>query len=178
VMDELPDHLTKQLTIIPIDERYGRTGHPNSNVQQLYDAGFKPKQATFFAPLNNSSLEKTVKRYEQAVQAAYSKADLVIAQIGLGTDGHIAGILPESPALYEDTLVTAYEGPDYTRMTLTLAALRRISQAYLFVYGRDKRAALDRLCDGDIRISFQPAQVLRELKEVYIYNDQLEDRNA
>ena len=178
VMNELPAKLTSQLTIIPIDERYGPVGHKDSNVQQLYDAGFEPKQATFVAPLANVSLDQTVIRYTQALENALNNTDLVVAQIGMGTDGHIAGILPNSPALKAETLVTAYQGPDFMRLTMTLPSLRRINQAYLFAYGRPKRAALDRLCDGDYPIDDQPAQVLRDLREVYVYNDQLEDRNA
>lgn len=178
VMHELPAKLTRHLTILPIDERYGPEGHKDSNIKQLYDAGFNPKHAIVFAPLDGSSLETTVSNYEKAFEIAIDNADVAIAQIGMGTDGHIAGILPNSPALKAETLVTSYQGPDFTRMTLTLPALRRINQAYLFAYGRPKRAALDRLCDGDYPMDDQPAQVLRELREVTIYNDQLEDRNA
>lgn len=178
IMDELPEHLTSHLTIMPIDERYGPEGHENSNVKQLYDAGFTPKQAVFYAPLDGSSIDDTVAHYSKALQVARDNTDRVIAQIGMGADGHIAGILPGSPALTAATLVTAYQGPDFMRLTLTLPALRQIDEAYLFAYGRHKRAALDKLCDGDIDIDEQPAQLLRELKEVYIYNDQLEERNA
>lgn len=178
VMNELPVKLTNQLTIIPIDERYGPVGHKDSNVKQLYDAGFDPKQATFVSPLANLNIDDTIIRYTQALENALNNTSLVIAQIGMGTDGHIAGILPNSPALKAETLVTAYQGPDFMRLTMTLPSLRRINQAYLFAYGRPKRAALDRLCDGDYPIDDQPAQVLRELREVTVYNDQLEDRNA
>ncbi len=178
IMNDLPDELTRRLTIIPIDERYGPEGHPDSNVKQLYDSGFKPKHAVFYAPLDGSPLDRTVSNYAKAVQVAFGNTDRTIAQLGMGADGHIAGVFPGSPAMTAPILVMSYQGSDFLRMTLTLAALRQIDEAYLFVYGREKRAALDKLCDGDIAIEEQPAQVLRELREVYIYNDQLEERNA
>ena len=178
VMNELPDELTSRLTIMPIDERYGPVGHPDSNIKQLYDAGFRPKQATVFAPLDGSPIAATVKRYNDAAQKAFSACDFVVAQVGMGADGHVAGLLPNSSALDATMFVVAYEGPDYIRMTMTPAAIRQVDLAYLFAYGREKRAALDRLCDGDFPMSDQPAQVLRELKEVTIFNDQLEERNA
>jgi 6-phosphogluconolactonase/glucosamine-6-phosphate isomerase/deaminase len=178
VINELPAKLTRRLTMLPVDERYGPEGHKDSNIKQLYDAGFNPKYAVLFAPLDGSSLDETVRNYEKAAAIAFGHTDMAIAQLGMGTDGHIAGILPDSPALKAESLVTAYQGPDYMRITMTFAALRRIHQAYLFAYGRPKRAALDRLCDGDYPINDQPAQVLRELREVTVYNDQLEDRNA
>ena len=178
VLDELPDNLTSRLTIMPIDERYGPVGHQDSNIKQLYQAGLELKHAALFSPLDGGSLAAAVKRYNEAVQKAFADCDFVVAQIGMGPDGGIAGLLPNSSALEAKTFVTAYEGPDYIRMTLTLAAIRRVDLAYVFAYGREKRAALDRLCDGDFPLNDQPAQVLRELREVTIFNDQLEERSA
>ena len=177
-MQQLPDESTEHLTIIPVDERYGPPGHPNSNIQQLLNLGFSPKRATFFNPLDGSPLEDTVARYDETLQQALHTTDKVIGQLGVGVDGHIAGILPHSPAIASEALVAGYQGPDYTRITLTFLALRQIDVAYVFAYGREKRAAMDRLCDGDYPIADQPAQVLRDLSEVYIYNDLLEERNA
>lgn len=178
IMNSLPDDLTVHLTIMPIDERYGPEGHPNSNVKQLYDAGFYSKRAVFYAPLDSRPLEETVANYARAVQVALDNTTRVIAQMGMGADGHVAGVLPGSPALTDPNLVTAYQGPDYMRLTLSMTALRQVDEVYMFAYGHEKRAALDKLCDDFTSIEEQPAQVLRELKEVYIYNDQLEERNA
>jgi 6-phosphogluconolactonase/glucosamine-6-phosphate isomerase/deaminase len=178
IMNELPADLTDQLTIIPTDERYGHVGHKDSTVKQLLDAGFEPKHAYFFAPLSNNSLETTLKNYVQAFQAALNNTDITVALLGVGADGRIAGILPRSEALRAQNQITTYKGSDYIRITLTISALMEIDQAYVFAYGRNKHATLDRLCDGDIRLADQPAQVLRELREVYIYNDQLDNRNA
>ena len=96
----------------------------------------------------------------------------------MGSDGHIAGLMPHAPILDSKSVVDTYKAWDFQRMTLTPAGMRNIDQAYLFAYGRAKRAALDRLCDGDIKLADQPAQILRELRDVTVYNDQLEERNA
>lgn len=45
VMDNLPDELTKILTIMPVDERVGPYNHANSNTAALRKAGFNPKHA-------------------------------------------------------------------------------------------------------------------------------------
>jgi 6-phosphogluconolactonase/glucosamine-6-phosphate isomerase/deaminase len=178
VMDELPLEFTSKMTVMPIDERYGPPGHKDSNVKQLYDAGFKPKLATVFSPLDGSSVAATLKRYNNAVKQAFNEGDFVVAQVGMGADGHVAGIFPNSSILDSPDLVAAYDAPDFTRLTLTPNGIRQVDLAYLFAYGREKRAALDRLCDGDFPLNDQPAQVLRELKEVTIFNDQLDERNA
>jgi len=178
VMNELPEQFTSKMTVMPIDERYGKIGHKDSNIKQLYDAGFTPKLATVFAPLDGSPISVAAKRYNDAVNTAFGEGDFVIAQVGMGADGHVAGLFPQADALDSTDLVAIYEGADFTRLTLTPTAMRQIDLAYLFAYGREKRAALDRLCDGDFPMTDQPAQILRELKEVTIFNDQLDERNA
>lgn len=174
IMNELDEPLTKLLTIMPIDERFGPVGHENSNVQQLLDAGFTPKRATFIPVLTNASLETTVVRYEEALTHALAANDAVIAQLGMGPDGHVAGILPGSSAVNANTLVTNYQGPDFMRVTLTFPALRRITSAYLFAYGDNKKQALEDLRDKDLPLSEQPAQILKVISKAYVYNNQVE----
>lgn len=174
IMGKLDDEQTKRLTIMPGDERFGLVGHENSNVQQLLDAGFTPKRATFIPMLTNTSLEETVSRYEDALKDALARNDVVIAQLGMGADGHIAGILPHSSAVTSDKLVACYEGPDFTRLTLTFPTLRRIHTAFLFAYGVGKLEALQNLHDKELPLDEQPAQILKAIPKAYVYNDQVE----
>jgi 6-phosphogluconolactonase/glucosamine-6-phosphate isomerase/deaminase len=69
--------------------------------------------------------------------------------------------------------VVGYETPHYTRMTMTFDALRRIDVAYYMAFGDDKHDALQRLRDEDLDLEEQPAQILKEVKEAYVYNDQI-----
>ena len=170
---ELPDDLTAQLTVLPADERYGLPGHKNSNVKQLLGAGFQRKNATLLPVLDGSDINLTTDHYETALQMALAESSACIAQIGMGADGHIAGILPHSPAVDGKDLVAAYTGPDYERITLTFVALARVTAAYLFAYGDAKRPALQDLRDKSLPLADQPAQFLKQLAEVYVYNDQL-----
>jgi 6-phosphogluconolactonase/glucosamine-6-phosphate isomerase/deaminase len=93
----------------------------------------------------------------------------------MGSDGHIAGILPRSPALQATGLVTAYETPTYQRITLTFPAIRRNNIVYLFVFGDEKKAALESLKARSASLADQPAQILHELPEVYVCNNQIGD---
>lgn len=174
IMAALPDELTAELTIMPADERFGLPGHPDSNAHQLLEAGFQPKLARFIPILTGDGLHATATQYNTAAAEALAGA-AVIAQLGMGADGHIAGILPHSAACeVTDRLVTAYEGPDYTRLTFTFPGLRRIDTAYVFAYGSNKREALVRLRGEDVPLAEQPAQILKALPSAYVYNDQLE----
>jgi len=174
VMEQLPEEETKNLAVCMMDERYGEVGHLNSNAQQLMDAGFKAKNAVFIHTLMPGfSLEETKERFEAATQRAFEHAHVIVAQIGIGSDGHIAGILPNSPAATDEGWVCAYDTPTYKRVTLTFVALRQVSVAIAAAFGDEKKDALTRLRDEDLPLTEQPAQLLKELKEAYVCNDQI-----
>jgi 6-phosphogluconolactonase/glucosamine-6-phosphate isomerase/deaminase len=175
VMKQLPDQHLSKLTCLLSDERYGVPGHADSNWQQLTEAGFMERGATFLAALMpDMTMQDTVQHYAQVVESVFEKADVVIAQFGIGGDGHIAGILPRSAALTDDEqqLVAGFDGGAFQRITMTPPALRRVSAAYAYVYGETKLAALRRLQSETLPLSEQPSQILKELPEAYVYTDQ------
>jgi 6-phosphogluconolactonase/glucosamine-6-phosphate isomerase/deaminase len=179
IMDELPADLTARLTIIPVDERYGPIGHENSNIQQLLDGGFVAGQARLISVLQpDLSLQATADAFNLIVQAEFAKAQVIIGQLGIGPDGHIAGILPDSPATaVNDKFVTAYLSDPYQRITMTFQALEKITVDYSIAYGAAKKTALQQLHNSELPLSKQPSQILRKLAEVYIYNDQIGDQS-
>ncbi|HET7320640.1 MAG TPA: 6-phosphogluconolactonase [Candidatus Saccharimonadales bacterium] len=173
-MESLDEALTEHLSILLTDERHGLPGHKDSNYRQLHEAGFNPKQAMFTSAIAEGlNLHETVNRYEELVANAFASADVAIGQFGIGADGHIAGILPHSPASTSSGLVAGYDAPPYTRVTLTFEALSQLSAAYAFVFGADKQPALHRLQTEELSMQEQPSQILRHLPEAYVYNDQL-----
>lgn len=175
-MAAIPAGLTERLTIMLIDERYGLPGHKDSNYQQLLDAGFNHQQATLLPVLQEGmTLDETAQRYDQLLARRLDGSSCVVGQLGIGADGHIAGILPQSPAIHADGLVTAYSAGPYQRITVTFQALRRLSAAYVLVFGDSKQPALHKLQAEDLALDTQPAQILKQLPEAYIYNDQLKE---
>lgn len=174
VMSNVPDDLTKKLTIMLTDERYGPIGHADSNAQQLQKAGFQPKHAKFLPALTGDPLEETANKYDAIAGKQFAKNEAVVGQFGIGPDGHIAGILPKSPATTAlGELAVGYEAADYTRITLTFPALRYLDTAFAFVYGGVKRLPLQQLHDTDMSLAEQPAQVLKAIPTAYVYNDQI-----
>lgn len=175
VMDSISNELTPNLTIMLSDERYGEVGHADSNWEQLMQAGFNPWQAQLIPTLQpGTSLEETVRGYNQAVQQAMTSNQIIIAQLGIGPDGHIAGILPHSGAAHEEiNLVAGYVSTPFTRITMTFNALRHITAAYVFAFGGTKNQALRSLHDLSLPLGDQPVQILKEIPEAYVYNDQV-----
>ncbi len=178
VAKSAPDKLGS-LLILPMDERYGEPGHPDSNYTQMLAAGFDTKEALWIDVLaQNVPLQETVDYYSKLVQAAFASAESIIGVFGLGTDGHTAGVLPGSPALAEDaTTVVGYDSPPFIRLTLTPSELVKTTTAYVLAYGDAKFKALTRLQANKEPIEKLPAKLHYDIKEAYVYNDQLGDAN-
>lgn len=176
IMPLLPVDLLDHLTLMLSDERYGPIGHADSNYQQFLEQGFDSGNARFIPTLQNDlSLTATAVAYAEVVQTEFTKADIIIGQLGIGVDGHIAGALPGTIATSGETWVVGYQSNPYQRITMTFPALKQIDADYSLVYGVDKRAVLERLAQQNVALDEQPAQILKQLTEAYIYNDQLGD---
>jgi 6-phosphogluconolactonase/glucosamine-6-phosphate isomerase/deaminase len=57
---------------------------------------------------------------------------------------------------------------------LTFPALRHITAAYAFAFGNTKQQALSTLKDRSVPPREQPAQILKQLPEAYVYSDLFE----
>ena len=79
---------------------------------------------------------------------------LDIIHLGMGPDGHIAGLFPNSPALHADPgqLVARNQDPTgnnpYPRMTLTFSGIARSRLVLFTVAGARQRSALQAVIDG------------------------------
>lgn len=87
-------------------------------------------------------------RYAAALLAAGSGRDeplFDVVLLGMGPEGHVASIFPESPAAHDDRLVFAVHGcpkPPPMRISLGFAALNRAREAWFLVAGEAKAAAV------------------------------------
>lgn len=175
IMKQVPDNHSDQLTISLIDERFGEPGHQDSNFQQLLVAGFEPKRAHLISILKSGlSLENTAKEFEKILQNTLSSVDLSVGLVGIGEDCHIAGILPNSRAAIEnEKYVCAYKSEPYERVTTTFILLEKLDIIYAFAFGANKSTALIEATEGNLSPIEKPAVILRDLKESYIYSDQV-----
>ena len=164
------------LAVMPMDERYGLSGHEDSNVAQLISGGFEAGEATLIDVLvHNLSLDETIDFYSQVAGTALNNAVAIIGQYGIGPDGHIAGVLPGSLATEPTELtVVGYKWKDYTRMTLTPFALQKTTSAYVLAYGQNKTTAVKRLYDNKEPLVDLPAKLLYDIANVQVYNDSIE----
>lgn len=171
---KLDDASLAKLTIALADERFGDPGHADSNYYQLERAGIDFNRVNHYQVLGDQAtdLESATTNYAKIIDKIFEESDYVIGQLGIGSDGHTAGILPGSPAVdVVDRLLTSYQADDYSRITLTFKGLTQISKALVFVFGENKREAILNLADKELSLSEQPAQIFKQMHEADIIND-------
>ena len=159
-----------RLTIGLADERYGRPGHSDSNWQNLTDKGFEFGNAKLSPVLSGESPAKTAEAYNLFLKMQLSQSGYKLALLGMGADGHTAGILPESPAVGSRLFAEYYETPAFSRITSTLKALALLDEALMYCVGANKAKALDNL-EQTIPLVTQPAQIIKQIPNASVYND-------
>jgi 6-phosphogluconolactonase/glucosamine-6-phosphate isomerase/deaminase len=177
------EQLKLLLTITLADERFGATGHQDSNWSILMEHGFPATACTCVPVLqgndeSKSAFEYTVSRYNtflaEAVRRSRNGDLYVIAVLGIGEDGHTAGILPESPASVIDPhstiYATGYRSALFKRITITPAFFPFIDFALVRLPGSESGTVLASL-QIDMSAGEQPAQLLKTAKESMVCID-------
>jgi 6-phosphogluconolactonase len=140
------------------DERFLPSGHPERNETQAREALLDavPLDPARVHPMpardgaDGEDPEAAAARYAEELAAAVRPGhqrlphfDLVL--LGVGEDGHVASVFPESPTGYETRPVSAVRGspkPPPVRITLTLPAINAAEKVWLIVSGPDKSRAV------------------------------------
>lgn len=167
VKDNVP---VSNLTVTLTDERFGEVGHADSNWKQLGDSGFTLPGANLYPVLAGKDMRSTIADFTNLLQKQLSEADYRIGFFGIGPDGHTSGILPASSAVVATELVHGYDGGTYQRITTTPAALVKLDEAVAYAAGEAKWPIIDQL-DTDLPIDKQPAQILKKIPKLTIFND-------
>lgn len=184
------------LTITAIDERYkaGAAKHSDSNFTTLVSSkqvkALKAKGAKFHQILQDGlSLEDTAKEFDHFItNAIHAEETKIIGVLGVGTDYHLAGILPLKQEYYnsfKSNYVSGYkvedvsdiENPHSERITLNFNGIMKLEDVSLYATGPNKYAVLRNLVAAHTptikEIADRPALFLHELKkDVNIYTDQ------
>lgn len=91
--------------------------------------------------------------------------------LGIGPEGHVASIFPESPAAYDERPVVAVRGcpkPPPTRVTLTFPALNAAREAWILAAGEEKAAAVRLALSGAGRTQVPAAGVAGSQRTMWL----------
>jgi 6-phosphogluconolactonase/glucosamine-6-phosphate isomerase/deaminase len=190
LIDHLPTFLDASfLTLSVVDERDDPSLR-TSNFQELKRTPWFRKMigcgASSLDPLAATHLptgEKAI-AFERALRQWKEEHEdgSIIALLGMGADGHTAGIFPTGDAaafasrFQGRSWVIGYAVPEApscsARITTTLAFLQQeAARVYVFICGREKSAAWEHLLARDTLISALPILGIYEMRQVALYTD-------
>jgi len=140
-----------------VDERYGLSSHKNSNEKMIKDAGlidYLMSQKILFYPIlrlhprgAKPILVANTTEYDKTIRGLFAKFQKRIAIMGIGEDGHIAGLPTRNKKskIKNQKYVTEigdFPGEFRERITLTFRALSEMDLLIVLVFGSAKQNAL------------------------------------
>jgi 6-phosphogluconolactonase len=148
----------QRVTVTLIDERLVPASSPRSNAALAKGKLLQgPAAAAKFVGLyhEGGSVEDAAVLASEALRRLPWPLDVAI--LGMGADGHTASFFPDADNLAalldpkQAKLVLPVHAPSAIepRLTLTLAAIVKARFLGLHIEGDEKRAVLDRACDGE-----------------------------
>ena len=158
------------VTVLPTDERWVPSGHPDHNLEQLKSALSDLDGVTFrsLTPVDLTTwpaAPQTDAAVELLLGLRSEVFDAVL--LGMGADGHFASLFPGAgnlqqgldPRCTADVLAIIPDpmpaGGPWPRLSLTLARLLRSRLLLLAITGQDKRVVLERALAGDTSLPVQ-----------------------
>ena len=127
-----------RIEVWPGDDRIVPEGHPASNTGKI---------RSLFEPLGAQVIR---------LQDARDVPPFALAWLGMGGDGHVASLFPNTDPRADDPLAIRRLTPDplppeapFERITLTIPALLRSDELMFVIRGDDKRAVFDQAVRGD-----------------------------
>jgi 6-phosphogluconolactonase/glucosamine-6-phosphate isomerase/deaminase len=183
--------LSKNVTITVLDERYSTDPAINTFFQLTQTVFYQnaiQQQCNFIETIiePTDTLEQSGERFEFELHHWFRKnpQGLVYITQGMGADGHTAGMMPypEDLQLFEtmfintDKWIIGYDAGNKNqyplRITVTIPFLiHKVEESIVFISGREKNDALERALSGEGTLAQTPAQVMKEMKKVEVYND-------
>ncbi len=141
-----------RVTVLLSDERWVAPDHADSNERMLRET-LMVSRARYVRLLPYYDSANSVFERCNAFEDAFKRMALPFCSVllGMGADGHFAGLFPGSEGLSENldpdssrrcVEVTTPASP-YARISLTLSALLESEEILLLIFGEEKRAVLD-----------------------------------
>lgn len=161
----LYEQLAKEEQIHPgvvglIDERFGDPYHEASNEKMILQTGliryFSLRDIQYYSILRGLPIEESAARYDDLVRSMQAVYHKNIGILGIGSDGHTAGIAPNrndfsNPLFNKENalaMVSYFDDAKGTfkkRITMTFLGLTMLDVLLVLVFGKEKTEALQKM---------------------------------
>ncbi len=168
-----------------VDERVSGEAEINNFLQlvERYPDFVKNQEVVDTTPMSSESIEDYARRIEKTFFKKISELNnpKIITLLGMGRDGHTAGIFPLTEDRFKETYpddgtyVPVYlEGLTIdSRASFTPSwLLDHSDQLVAFIAGDSKREILDSLINESKELHERPAELMKLHKDAHVYTDQ------
>jgi len=170
-----------------IDERFSTNPNISNYIQLTNTKFFQQAIANRVKKLDfqikqNDTLESTALRWDYEIKNWINNNPngKIIATLGIGEDGHTAGIMPGT---YEvnfnsDKLALGYTVPkeinQYTeRITTTYTFLKKINNAIVYAVGPKKTKIINLITNNESNATETPSYIFKEMQFVKIFTNKI-----
>lgn len=94
-----------------------------------------------------------------------------VVMLGMGPEGHVASVFPDSPAVHDDRSVVAVRDcpkPPPTRISLTLPTIRTADEVWIITGGQGKAEAVARALGGATEVTLPAAGAVGTRRTLYL----------
>lgn len=131
------------------DERHVSNKSKNSNYKLAYDTFIKKikiKKSNLYKIDTNNKLNNSAQKYKRKIINYFrnNKSFFDCVLLGMGEDGHIASIFPNSKLIKEKFVVKAVKRKDFDRITLSLNIINKSKKIILWLNSKFKSKIFDK----------------------------------
>jgi len=168
------------------DERYLPAGDPDRNETQAREAlldhvDLDPDRVHPMPAADGpdgKDVDAAAARYATALSAAAPHGVGIpafdVLLLGMGHEGHVGSIFPETPATYDDRPVIGVHGcpkPPPTRITLGFTAMTAAREVWLLVAGTEKASAVAMALSGAGQVALPAAGAVGRQQTLWLLDE-------
>ena len=137
------------------DERFVSKKSINSNYRLVYDNLLKKikidKENIYPLITDKSEIKKTVIEYRKSIRRYFKKRKISfdIFLLGMGNDGHVASIFPNSKEIKKKFIVSHVNKKDFKRITLGMNIINNSKNIFLWLNTKKKTRIFESLKKKD-----------------------------
>lgn len=170
---QVPNNLLKNITVMLTDERYVAYDSADSNARLLKALGVEKYCESFIEILthNNDEIGIVTDTFRSNLANQLASAKNVIAVLGVGTNNHTAGIMPNSvSSTTNEPIAMHYKYTDFERITIAPTFFKQINVALLYAEGVEKEKAVQTI-EKDLNYIEYPSQLIKQCQNwQVVYN--------